>query len=156
MLTRDLVQKRDVLRRQLGDELGDRTFREWLEASVAAAADTDAPMETPVPEPQAAPVAPVESPAPEAATSFAPSSEERKSVVPEAPVRPGRGCKWIEAERGDPGWPDRTCGRERAPGRPYCREHCRKAYRRIDGTAFPLKHFDRPPPARRRRALAPA
>ena len=35
-LTGDLERKRDVLRNQLGRELGDRAFREWLERSLAA------------------------------------------------------------------------------------------------------------------------
>ncbi len=36
VLTADLVDKRDMLRRRLGAELGDRTFRQWLERSLAA------------------------------------------------------------------------------------------------------------------------
>ncbi len=36
VLTADLVDKRDMLRRSLGAELGDRTFRQWLERSLAA------------------------------------------------------------------------------------------------------------------------
>ena len=35
-LTADLERKRDVLRNQLGPDLGDRTFREWLERALAA------------------------------------------------------------------------------------------------------------------------
>ena len=48
MLTPDLVYKRDVLRRRLGTELGDRAFREWLERSLAAV--TPEPEEEPVAE----------------------------------------------------------------------------------------------------------
>lgn len=79
MLTPDLVYKRDVLRRRLGTELGDRAFREWLERSLAAV--TPEPEEKPVAEASSnngqKAAAPADQPlaAPEAAPSGEPSKK---------------------------------------------------------------------------------
>lgn len=39
-----------------------------------------------------------------------------------------KGCEWIHDHPGDPGWPT-YCGARRASGRPYCVDHCIRAYR---------------------------
>ena len=168
-LTPDLVYKRDVLRRRLGTELGDRTFREWLERSLAAV--TPEPEEPPVAEPAAAPrdmraahgpaenSASVEAGAGAIAAELEPEaadcgpepcaernghdthSEEPESDVPEPQLAPVKGCLWPEGEP-----PELTfCGAERSPGRSYCPEHCARAYVPPGGGRFPIKRFHSPP-----------
>lgn len=64
----------------------------------------------------------------------------RPSPIKRAPQRPvviatnsDRPCQW---PFGDPGEPDfHFCGREAAPGRPYCPEHVARAYHRSDDRA---------------------
>ncbi len=267
-LTPDLVYKRDVLRRRLGDELGDRTFRAWLERSLAAVTPAPEPEEPLVAEPQAEPAptndagngcdgrAPCPAASPVAAGSIParrtertgpaiaaatqrgdlrgrPWSEEEKQAVreryiagdavldiaaalgrtrnsvlyainkmglyghPDRPCRrarrggtrrrpapdperealaeqivvasarhaaepdtgpededeepesdipepapaPLRGCLWIEGDEWTPTW----CGAPRSPGRPYCIDHCVRAYVTSSGRRFPRGHFERPP-----------
>ena len=55
------------------------------------------------------------------------------------------GCLWIEGKPGT-----RICGAEKSPGRPYCLDHCVRAYyshRTRTGTyiPFPRDHFLKPP-----------
>ena len=275
MLTADLVYKRDVLRRRLGDELGDRTFRAWLERSLAAVTPAPEPEEPAVAEPvptnsagngcdgrasippahpvaagsnpaprteRAGPaiaaatqrgdlrgrpwseeekqavreryiagdavvdiaaalgrtraatlhaihkqglwghpdrpcrrarrggtrrrpapdperegdahpesspsgwwsgiVAPIPAePEPETASLSDPTDEEPESDIPEPAPAPLRGCLWIEGDERAPTW----CGAPRSPGRPYCIDHCVRAYVTSSGRRFPRSRFERPP-----------
>ena len=79
-MTADLVCKRDVLRRQLGTELGDRTFREWLERSLAAVSAEDAAEAAVSPPMTVEPEDAVEAPMPEAKpVAAAPAAETRRA-----------------------------------------------------------------------------
>ncbi len=180
-MTPDLVYKRNVLRRRLGTELGDRTFREWLERSLAAVTpepEEEPPVAEPAPAPRDMRTAhgPAENPAPPdagagaiaaelepEAADCAPEpcaernghdthSEEPEADVPEPQPAPLKGCLWPEGES-----PELTfCGAERSPGRSYCPEHCARAYVPAGGGRFPIERFHSPPPkktARRRKVL---
>ena len=72
-----------------------------------------------------------------------PSPEaEEEAVAPEPQPAPRGGCLWPE---GDP--PTHTwCGAKRSPGRPYCPEHCLRAYQKSNGSKWPLERFHSPPP----------
>lgn len=63
------------------------------------------------------------------------------------------GCQWIEGEPGSP-----VCGAKKSPGRPYCPDHCVRAFiRKTRGgpEPFPRSHFLQPPrPMPWRTALA--
>ena len=198
-LTPDLVYKRDVLRGRLGQELGDRTFRKWLERSLAAVTpepeepavaepapenghDTHSGREADAPrgmraahgpggnsapgnagagaipadrDPDAADSGPgpcarrngddahpetPEEPEPEAATISDASVEEEEVVAPEP--APRGGCLWPEGEPPALTW----CGAKRSPGRSYCPEHCRRAFRGNRGETLRLEYFHSPPP----------
>jgi GcrA cell cycle regulator len=50
---------------------------------------------------------------------------EDGNVVTLNTLKPGM-CSWPEGEPGEPGF--RFCGKETVPGKPYCHDHCAKAY----------------------------
>jgi len=81
-------------------------------------------------------------------------SDEPEADVPEPQPAPRAGCLWIEGNPGEPGWPT-WCGAPRSPGRPYCIDHCMRAYVGSGGKPFARGRFEKPPepiPFRRERA----
>lgn len=78
-------------------------------------------------------------------------SEAGDVETPEPEPGPHKGCLWMDGEPDAPTW----CGAPRSPGRPYCIDHCERAYVTSQGKRFPRSHFERPPepiPLRRTRA----
>jgi len=58
---------------------------------------------------------------------------EQPLAPPARPISDVKECLWPLGDPGDAGFD--FCGKETAPGRPYCTDHCAMAYIRKDRTA---------------------